>query len=116
MRKPSIKTLERAFPGRGVYLRHLLDNTRAVNENPAVIEWADSCYHEPPTYEKRLCAINNAIDGYGVEYVPHGSNARSPGFSYINMGDTYTTTIVRIDGGRYCVTDIGSIIERGNYA
>ena len=81
MRKPSIKTLERAFPGRGVYLRHLLDNTRAVNENPAVIEWADSCYHEPPTYEKRLCAINNAIDG-----------------------------------GRYCVTDIGSIIERGNYA
>ena len=115
MNLPSIKTLERAFPGKGRELRRLLESPAAVNQNPAVIQWANSCYNEPRMCEKRMCALNDVAECYGVEYVAPGHNARSPGFEYLNTGDPYCPTIIRLNSGRYIVSSWGDIVERGNY-
>jgi len=52
---------------------------------------------------------------FGVDFVQCKGTRRTQSFEYLNAGDTYNTTIVRFANGRYRVTDIGSIIERGNY-
>lgn len=115
MNLPSIKTLERAFPGKGRELRRLLESPAAVNANPAVNRWADQCYNEPSMREKRMCALDDIAETYGVEYVAPGNNARSPGFEYLNTGDSYALTIIRLDSGRYIVSSWGDIVERGHY-
>lgn len=115
MNLPSIKKLESAFPGKGKVIRTLLESSKAVNEHPAVIAWVKQCYHEPKLHEKRLYAIDAELETHGVEYVEPGNNTRSPGFAYCNAGDTYATTIIHIDSGRYIVGCWGDIVERGNY-
>jgi hypothetical protein len=113
---PSIKTLDRAFPGKGKALRALLESAKLVREHPAAIERERTAYHPHALATLRMEALNSTAECYGVEYVPRGANARSHGFEYLNTGETYAPTIVRFDNGRYAVSDIGSIIERGNYA
>lgn len=115
MNMPSTKTLEREFPGKGKQLRLLLTSMKACRATPAAIALERQCYNAPTPRMIRLAAIDEALEGHGVEHVATGSNAQSEGFDYINMGDCYTCTIVRFNSGRYRVTDIGSIIERGNY-
>jgi hypothetical protein len=62
-----------------------------------------------------MVALDATAETFGVEYVPAGHNARSPGFEYLNTGDTYAPTIIRLDTGRYIVSSWGDIVERGNY-
>lgn len=116
MNKPSIKTLDRAFPGKGKALRALLDSAAAVRAHPAAIERDRTAYHPHQIGTLRMEALNAVAECYGVEHVEAGEHVNSPGFDYLNTGDTYTPTIIRFDGGRYIVADIGTIIERGNYA
>lgn len=59
--------------------------------------------------------INSAMGGFGVETIPSGSNSRSPEITYVNMGDTYSTTILFVNGN-FRVGSWGDIVERGNYA
>lgn len=112
---PSIRTLEKAFPGKGKTLRALLESAHAVRLHPASIALARQCYNLPGLAQCRMEALNAELAGHGVEYVAPGHNARSPGFEYVNMGDTYNVTIIRLDCGRYMVGDWGSIVERGRY-
>ena len=111
---PSVKTLEAAFPGKGKALRKTLECETTVNEHPVVIELRKTCYSEPRLSHCRLVALNAELEGYGVEHVRRKVK-RFESFDYINMGDVYNATIVRFECGRYRVTDIGSIIARGNY-
>ena len=114
MNKPSIKTLRQAFPeSNAATLRKLLDSAEVVRNHPAAIALDSACLNPPTLAMMRLAALDDEIKGYGVEYVSGIGSSQS--FEYINMGDTYATTIVRFNNGRYCVADIGSIIERGNY-
>ncbi len=115
MSLPSIRKLEEAFPGMGRTLRTLLEAPAAVRAHPAAVSLADACYHAPGLAQMRLAALNAELEFYGVEYVRPGRGSRSPGFEYLNTGDMYAPTIVRFSDGRYRVSDIGSIIERGNY-
>ena len=116
MNMPSIKTLNRAFPGKGRVLRELLTSAAAVRAHPAAIALEKHCFNHPGLGLLRLYALNAEAGCCGVEYVAAGSNARSPAFEYLNTGDMYTPTIVRFHGGRYVVADVGTIIEHGNYA
>ena len=118
---PSVKTLEAAFPTKGKVLRQLLQSASAVREHPAAIARERECYNQPPIYDLRLHALNAETECFGVEYTHHAScqqcgrcDARC--FDYLNAGDTYTTTIIRFNDGRYRVGDWGTIVERGNYA
>lgn len=115
MRKPSIKTLNKVFPGKGRELRRLLDSAAAVREHPAAIALETISYNPHDLYTLRLEALNAVAGTYGVEHVTRGRNARSPAFDYLNTGDTYTPTIVRFADGRYCVARWGDIVERGDY-
>ncbi len=117
--KPSLKTLETAFPGKGKALRKLLTSTTAVMAHPAAIKRNQECHGNPSLSDLRMTALNVELETYGVEHVHSASagvHCNSRCFDYCNAGDTYTTTIIRFDDGRYRVGDWGTIVERGNYA
>ena len=47
------------------------------------------------------------LDGYGIEYIQH----KDMSIAYVNMGDSYATTILRVNG-KIRIGDWGSIVER----
>jgi hypothetical protein len=113
---PSLKRLEIAFPGKGSILRKLLTSDATVNTHPAAIAREKECYHPPGLLDKRLHALNAECEGFGVEYITHKQDGYTrpemKGIEYINLGDTYATTIL-YDHGRdsWRLTDWGSIVE-----
>jgi hypothetical protein len=111
--KPSLKTLEAAFPGKGKTLRRLLTNAQAVREHPAAIARERECYSRPSLSDLRLHALNAELGTFGVEYAE--GRGSSVSFDYLNTGDSYGTTVIRFMDGRYRVGDWGTIVERGNY-
>ena len=119
-RKPSIKTLDRAFPGKGNVLRLLLDSESAVRSHPAAIALDGTAYHPHTLATLRLAALNSVAGTYGVEYCNRADNSMDdmhwrPTFEYLNTGDTYVPTIIRFADGRYIVASWGDIVERGGY-
>jgi hypothetical protein len=88
--------------------------TGKVNPDEYCEEWINECYHRPGLHELKMYAINKVMHGFGVEYIPGGNNSKSPSIEYINMGDTYTTTICFVNG-KYRVCSWGDIVERGEY-
>ena len=125
MRLPSTKTLrdriERPYrlpEGTAKAIRAILEckTVEAVCDlNDAASRMFGACYHRPSLQSVKLEAINELMDGCGVEYIPAGRNRRSPAIEYVNVGDTYLTTIMWVRG-RYVVGCWGDIVERGNYA
>lgn len=113
--KPSIKTLEHAFPGKGKVLRKLLTSEQAVREHPAAKARERECYNHPCLSDLRLNALNAELETFGVEHVKGRGTRRSMSFDYLNTGDSYMTTIVRFSDGRYRVSSWGDIVEQGNY-
>lgn len=111
---PSIKTLSAHWPDKAKILRGIMTGNVDPESFESVKDWTRQCYNRPSDVELRLAAINDALDGYGVEALD-----RDPGwfpypeYSYVNMGDTYTTTILhQHTTGRWIVSDWGSIAER----
>lgn len=72
-------------------------------------------YHNPPSFhELKMSMADELCETCGVEYIPHGHNDKSPAIEYCNAGDTYTTTLLFVNG-RYRVGSWGDIVERGHY-
>lgn len=100
---PSYETLkvvfgaERASVVRGLMERFHARNDRGVRPNKTM---------------EKICDI---IQAYGVEEIPPGTGARSPGIMYCNKGDPYDTTVMWVRG-RFVVGDWGSYVEKGSYA
>lgn len=125
MRLPSIKTIrdriERPYrlpEGNAEAIRSILEckTVEAVCElSGAASRMFGACYHRPSLQSVKLEAINDLMEGCGVECIPAGSNKRSPAIEYVNVGDTYMDTIMWTRG-RYVVGCWGDIVERGNYA
>ena len=125
MRLPSIKTLcdriERPYrlpEGTAKAIRAILE-CRTIESvcdlSGAASRMFGSCYHRPSLQSVKLEAINDIMDGYGVEYIEAGRNRRSPSIEYINVGDPYLDAIMWVRG-RYVVGCWGDIVERGSYA
>ena len=76
--------------------------------------WRNSCYNPPSVHELKMSMADELCETCGVEYIPHGHNAKSPAIEYCNSGDTYTTTLMFVNG-RYRVGCWGDIVERGDY-
>lgn len=98
MNYPSVKTLVAAFgleKGKKI---------RAVMERPRRDERGKT----------RLERIDEVLETCGVEYQRAGCGRRSPEFWYCNAGDTYATTVLKVNG-RFRVGCWGDIVERGNY-
>lgn len=121
MRLPSVKTIERAFPGKGKVMRRLLESSEAVKSHPAAQELERRCYNPPGLAYMRMTALNAEAGTFGIEAVwkagtGPGDCTSRPAFEYLNTGDTYTSTLIRFRGGRYTIRDWGTIVERGNYS
>ena len=125
MRLPSTKTIreriERPYrlpEGTAEAIRSILEcrNVESVCAiSGAASRMFGACYHRPSLQSVKLEAINELMDGCGVEYIQAGRNLRSPSIDYVNMGDAYSVTILWTRG-RYVVGCWGDIVERGNYA
>lgn len=107
---PSVKALERAFPTKGKVLRQLLTSWGAVRQHPT----SHGKFRLLSCYD-RMEAVNVELGGSGEEYIQQGHNRRSPSFSYINLDETYATTILRIGKDQYRIGSWGDIVERGSY-
>lgn len=115
MNLPSVRTLERAFPGKGKQLRKALEATRSeLAAHPAGAARIAECYHPPKTYDVRMHVLDAIAETHGVEYAsPRNDSFCSPkGFEYLNTGDTYAPTIIRFcETGRYRVASWGDVVE-----
>lgn len=125
MQLPSIKTIrdriERPYrlpEGTAEAIRAILEckTVEAVCAlSAAASRMFGACYYRPALQSVKLEAINDIMDGCGVEYIPAGQNRRSPAIEYVNVGDPYLTTIIWVRR-RYVVGCWGDIVERGDYA
>jgi hypothetical protein len=64
--------------------------------------------------EVRMFMLDELLEGYGVEALSEDSGFQAwPDYSYVNMGDTYTTTIMfNFDTQKFLISDWGTIAER----
>lgn len=75
-------------------------------------EWVESCYNMPSRSEIVMSAINDLLSGYGVEPL-WGDDVYWPKYQYVNLGDTYDTTIVHnLENDTYRITSWGDVVER----
>lgn len=99
----------------------LLRGTHDYRDHPAVVEWAERCYHDPRLSipakpECIMKAFDAELKGCGVEAIEgryvdrYHQNIQA---TYINFGDTYDATIVYDnEQGRYTLTTLGDWIEQ----
>jgi hypothetical protein len=112
---PSVKTLEKAFPGCGKELRKVLEMKRSqLAQHPAGAARIAGCYYDVNTHDLRMYVLNSVAETCGVEYIAHKEDTYTEayGFDYLNVGDPYTPTIIRFSDGRYRVACYGDIVER----
>ena len=78
--------------------------------DPSDLEEPGYYYHSPTGNHAIMLAINQTIDGHGVESVALEQDESgyaewdSPSFDYVNTGDTYNATIVLYEGDFYLTT------------
>jgi len=101
MRIPSVKTIGR--------LKKLNGETITTDESKAIRRAMEN--------KKGLIVANTILDGCGIETIglPDGcfENCQTPEITirYINMGDTYDTTVLKVNG-QYRIGNWGDIVER----
>lgn len=98
-RLPSVKTLSRI---------------EGINRDPSTPRKLRKVLERDLALRVRLGIADGIIGGTGVETISAGHNQRSPAIHYVNLGDTYSTTLMLING-RFIVGCWGDIVERGNY-
>lgn len=112
---PSIKTLmtlgiEREHAST---LRKVLDGRLAPQAVDASIEREHVGAPRSFTWEGKLKAADVLLHGHGVEWATYEcSRGEYPprGFEYVNMGDTYNSTLVYVRG-RFRVSTFGDEVE-----
>ena len=106
MNEITMKQLREAFPtidGIKLLLVKKIINkeleSNELDEFDSNIKWIKQCFHRPSDQELEMNAINELLEGHGIEsiklegaYVNRYWGACVA--TYVNMGDTYTTTIV----------------------
>ena len=114
---PSQKKLQEAFGiEEGRKIRRLLTGQDNPETYQAVSKWVAQCYNKPSDDELIMEAINEIIDGFGTEAIRGryiDSYHQDIQAAFVNMGDTYTTTILLDhETGRYQITSWGDWVER----
>jgi hypothetical protein len=86
------KDLEAAFPGKSKEIRGLISGSIDVEQYEPVQRWVEMCFHMPSRQEMIDEALNHVLDGYGIEAI--WGESVTPVAVYVNMGETYTTTLL----------------------
>jgi hypothetical protein len=85
----------------------------------SVQSWISQCYNRPSTEELQLHAINQILEGYGIESLR--TTKFKNGYwcdilcAYVNMGDSYIHTVIRHRKHGFMVASIGDIIEKNKH-
>ena len=117
MTAPTVKSLRRFFDkATADTLRSLMDGRKDPREFPGVQRWLDQCFNDPSDNELIMAAIDEVMDGHGVEAI---RGRYVDGYHqdiqavYVNMGDTYDITILLDhETGNYVLTTWGDWVER----
>ncbi len=109
--KPSQKTLETAFPGKGKELRDLIMGKRDPERfYDSVADLVARSCHRPRYDYMLIVAINEVLEGHGIECI-YPRDSKHPSYDYINMGDSYTPTILLRNDGKLIFSSWGDIVE-----
>ena len=100
-------------------LRALIAGKADPRNYDSVDQWYNSCYYKPCDTELVLAACNEVLGGFGVEYIEHESDGFDffslCGLSYVNLGDTYKTTIIYNHAkDKFVINCWGSFVEKSN--
>lgn len=110
MRLPSVKTIETRLWDAMRY--DYVDPHRAAIRIRRAMEQATG--HD--SIDRALEAINGILSGYGIEAIEgrgYSSYYGHIGLLYVNMGDTYTTTVVYdTRKQQWIVASWGDLVER----
>lgn len=96
MRIPSLKTIQKNLE----YLdeeqckkvRAILEGKIPLDSFKSVQELNAECYHRPDPYYQKLTALNEVMEGHGIEVIFNAKNEVMA--EYINVGDTYIATVM----------------------
>jgi hypothetical protein len=100
-------------------VNYILNGTLDPEEFTSVQVWVSQCFNKPNSDELKMCAINQVLEGYGIEAVR--TTKWKNGFwcdvlcTYINMGDSYIPTIIHHRKLGYMVASIGYVIEKNKH-
>lgn len=94
-------------------IRDLIHGHKSPKDYDSVKDWTRQCYNMPSHPELVMCAINELIAGYGTEGISSESfSCYKPVIEYVNMGDTYTSTIYySYDTENYYLGSYGDWVE-----
>ena len=117
----AIKNLNdlQATPEQIETVNYILNGTIETRTFSTGRDWIDVCFYEPCSDELKMHAINQVLEGYGIEAIR--TTKCKNGFwcdvlyTYINMGDSYIPTIIHHRKHGYMVATIGDIIEKNKH-
>lgn len=118
-RFPSVKTLCKGLdidPATAASVRGIMRGDIDPETLPGVSRWCRQCYNRPSVGELEMAAIAETLATgepgawHGVEVVFQGCSGW-PWLEYVNAGDSYATTVCRVDGF-FRVSSWGDIVER----
>ena len=100
-------------------VNYILNGTIAPQTFSMVREWLDACYSDPSSDELKMHAINQVLEGYGIEAIR--TSKWKNGFwcdilcTYVNMGDDYIPTVIHHRKHGFMVSSIGNVIEKNKH-
>lgn len=114
MKTPSIKALRIAFTDCDPDLiKALLIDSVAVEKYITEYDLLRGFFNPPDSRYARMLALNHALGMFGVE---HAGQFGERGFSYLNTGDAYGTTLIQFDDkDSIFISSWGDVVERGKY-
>lgn len=123
-RFPSVSRIEKLLEvsrEKATEVRGIIDGTRDPECYESVQKWMKQCYHRLSEVEIRMEALNEVLDGCGVEPIRvEGAHVDSYHFdivaTYVNNGDTYKPTVMYdTRKERFELTSWGAWVEKKGY-
>jgi len=117
----AIKNLNdlQATPEQIETVNYILNGTIAPRTFSMVQEWLDACFYDPSSDELKMEAINQVLEGYGIESV-RTSKWKNGHWcdilcTYVNLGDSYIPTVIHHRKHGFMVDSIGDVIEKNKH-
>ncbi len=119
MNNPLNTAIKETWPDQADQIIKLIEGDLDPETFASVQSWERQCYTWPPRdSEMIMCAINELLEGHGIEAIRYDdmwidSYHCDIVATYINMGDTYDTTVLLDSAtGEYQVTCYGDYLEK----
>jgi hypothetical protein len=100
-------------------VNNILNGTTDPETFQSVQTWIRVSYNKPNSDEMKMCAINQVLEGYGIESVR--TSKWKNGYwcdilcTYVNMGDSYIPTVIHHRKHGFMVSSIGDVIKKNKH-